>query len=58
MRDFPAVTMTTLGRTHEAGDLGCGFTDTARAAHTSGQGFTHAARAAHCAHERQLEEIE
>jgi hypothetical protein len=47
VRDFSAVTTTTLGRTSEAGGLGWGFTDTTHAAHTSGQGFTHVAHAAH-----------
>jgi hypothetical protein len=58
VRDFLAVTTTTLGCTHGAGDLGCGFTNTAHATHTSRQGFTQAARAARCAHDRQWEEIE
>ena len=39
VRNFPAVTATTLGRTHEAGGLGWGFIDTVRAAHTSGTGL-------------------
>jgi hypothetical protein len=45
VRDFPAVTASTLQRMHEAGGLGWGFIDMAHAAHTSGQGFTHMARA-------------
>jgi hypothetical protein len=47
VRDFPAVTATTLRHMHGAGGLGWGFTDMAHAAHTLEQGVTHMARAAH-----------